>query len=460
MEQTAGAVPAPPGVGTRDLFRLAWPILIAQLAIIGLATIDAIMAGRLSANDLAGVALGSSVYASIFLGFMGVQQALTPIAGHHFGAGQYREIGGDREQALWLAGFMTLIGLPLLLWTGPWMRLAGPPAEVEPIAVLYLTFVACGLPASLLSRTYVSINSAVSRPRMTMFVNLGMLLLKAPLNLLFMYGAGPIPALGGAGCGLASAVLFWLACAAHTAIWHVDPFYERFRIRQRTGPRWVRQKEMLRLGVPAGLTLLIEISSFTAIAILLVRYGAQVIAGHQIVANLMSLVYMIPLSLGAAASVLVAQSLGAGAPRLARNAALRSLRIALLFGVVVAAALLWQRERLIAIYTVDRQVATLAGGLLAVAVVFHLFDAMQGTAGFVLRGYKISLAPLAIHGVALWAIGLGGGLWLALAPPPAWTWGPAYGFWVAATIGLGVAALALTVYALHISRARIGVAAR
>ncbi len=330
MEREPGAVPAPPGVGTRELFRLAWPILVAQLAIIGLATIDAIMAGRLSANDLAGVALGGSVYASIFLGFMGVQQALTPIAGHHFGAGQYREIGADRAQALWLAVFMTLIGVPLLLWTDPWMRLASPPPAVEPIAVQYLAFVACGLPATLLSRTYVSINSAVSRPRITMMVNLGMLLLKAPLNLVFMYGAGPIPALGGAGCGLASAVLFWLACAAHTTIWHVDPFYTRFRLGHRIGPRWVRQKEMLRLGVPAGLTLLIEVSSFTAIAILLVRYGAQVIAGHQIVANLISLVYMLPLSIGAAASVLVAQSLGAGAPRLARNAALRSLRIAVL----------------------------------------------------------------------------------------------------------------------------------
>jgi MATE family multidrug resistance protein len=454
-----GAVAAPPGVGTRDLFRLAWPILVAQLAIIGLATIDAIMAGRLSANDLAGVALGSSVYASIFLGFMGVQQALTPIAGHHFGAGLYREIGIDREQALWLAGFMTVIGMPILLWTDPWMRLAGAPAAVEPIAVQYLTFVACGLPASLLSRTYVSINSAVSRPRVTMMVNLGMLLLKAPLNLVFMYGAGPIPALGGAGCGLASAVLFWLACVAHTIIWHADPFYERFHTQRHSGPRWARQKEMLRLGVPAGLTLLIEISSFTAIAILLVRYGAQVIAGHQIVANLMSLVYMLPLSIGAAASVLVAQSLGAGAPRLARNAALRSLRVALVCGFLVAAALLWQRERLVGIYTADPQVAAIATGLLSVALAFHLFDAMQGTAGFVLRGYKISFAPMAIHAVALWAVGLGGGLWLALAPPPAWAWGPAYGFWTAATVGLGIAAIALTVYALHVSRARIGATA-
>jgi MATE family multidrug resistance protein len=154
--------------------------------------------------------------------------------------------------------------------------------------------------------------------------------------------------------------------------------------------------------------------------------------------------------------VLVAQSLGAGAPRVARNAALRSLRIAAVGGVAIAAALLWQRERLVGIYTSDPQVAALAGGLLAVAVVFHLFDAMQGTAGFVLRGYKISFAPMAVHGVALWAIGLGGGLWLALEPPRLWSWGPAYGFWAAATVGLAVAAAALTVYALHVSRARIG----
>ena len=415
------------------------------------------MAGRLSASDLAGVALGGSIYVSIFLGFMGVQQALTPIAGHHFGAGQYCEIGDDRGRR---CGFRSYDAdrRSVAAVDGPWMRLAVR-RRVEPITVQYLSFVACGLPATLLSRTFVSINSAVSRPRITMVVNLGMLLLKAPLNLVFMYGGGPIPALGGAGCGVASAVLFWLACAAHTAIWHFDPFYTRFRLGHRIGPRWVRQKEMLRLGVPAGLTLLIEVSSFTAIAILLVRFGARSIAGHQIVANLISLVYMLPLSIGVAASVLVAQSLGAGAPRLARNAALRSLRIAVLCAFVVAATLLWQRERLIAVYTADPQVAALASGLLAVALVFHLFDAVQGTAGFVLRGYKISFAPMAIHGVALWAVGLGGGLWLALAPPRAWTWGPAYGFWTAATVGLAIAAIALAAYATHVSRARLGTSA-
>src|SRR5262245_30001848 len=102
---------ATPEVGTKALLRLAGPILVAQLAVMGLAVIDTMMAGRLSATDLAAVAVGSSIYVSVYVAFMGILQALTPIAGHHYGAGRYAEIGADLVQALWLSLFLTLIGV-------------------------------------------------------------------------------------------------------------------------------------------------------------------------------------------------------------------------------------------------------------------------------------------------------------------------------------------------------------
>src|SRR5262250_1573273 len=131
-----------PDVGTRALLRLAAPILVAQLAVMGLAVIDTVMAGRLSAIDLAAVAVGSSIYVSVYVAFMGTLQALTPIAGHHYGAGRFDEIGVDLVQALWLALFLTLIGVALLAWPDPWLQLAGAPPDVTQVAAKYLNAVA------------------------------------------------------------------------------------------------------------------------------------------------------------------------------------------------------------------------------------------------------------------------------------------------------------------------------
>lgn len=446
-----------PAVDTRALVALAAPILVSQLAVLGLAVIDTVMAGRLSATDLAAVAIGMSIYSSVFIGMNGVLQALTPIAGHHFGGGRWREIGLDLAQGHWLALALTALGMPLLLWSEPWLRLANVEPAVAAIAHDYLLFVALALPGALLSRSYIAVNAAVSRPAVQMTINLAMLLAKVPLNYLFMHGAGPVPALGGAGCALASALLLWSNALANALVWRFDPFYARFRLHgaRVVRPDWTRLKELLRLGLPSGGMLLIEVTSFTFIAILIARLGAVTVAGHQIIVNLVSLLFMLPLSLGIATSVLVAQSLGAGVPRQARQVALRGWRIAVGCGLA-AAGLLWLlRASLVDAYTTDTAVAAFALSLMALAAVFHAFDAVQGAAGMVLRGYKVALAPMLIHSASLWGIGLVGGYALAYHSRFGTTHGGAMAFWVAAVAGLALTATALTLLANRVSQQAI-----
>lgn len=439
------------------LLALAWPILVAQVAVIGLGVIDTIMAGRLSATDLAGVALGSSIYATVFVGFMATLQALTPIAGHHYGARRFSEIGIEVGQTLWLAMFLTAVALPLLVFNRPWLRLIGAEAEVAAISTVYLWAVAAGLPAALASRAFIAVNAAVSRPKVTMLINLTALAIKVPLNLVFIHGAGPLPAMGGAGCGVATAVLMWLMLLANASLWHFDPFYRRFfaPAGEPRGPSWSRQRELLRLGLPSGGATLIEVSSFTFIALLLARFGATTVAGHQIVANVIALLFMLPLSYGIASSVLVAQALGAGERETARRAGLRGYRFAVgtAFAVVVLMYLL--REPLVAQFTRDPHVAAVALGLLGIGLMFHFFDAVQGVSAFILRGYKVAFVPMLIHSVTLWAIGLAGGWWLAYRPPPSWPLGAAPSFWLAAAIGLAIAAVVLSWLADYVARSRI-----
>jgi MATE family multidrug resistance protein len=448
--------PAPPApsTDTRALVGLAAPIMVSQVAVLGLAVIDTMMAGRLSAADLAAVAVGMSIYASVFIGMNGVLQALTPIAGHHFGARRWREIGLDLAQGHWLALAMAAAGMAALLWTDPWLRLANVEPAVAAITRDYLLFMAFALPGALLSRSYIAVNAAVSRPGVQMAINLAMLAAKVPLNYLFMHGAGPLPALGGAGCALASAVLLWGNALANALVWRFDRFYERFRLQdvRLAGPDWARLKELLRLGLPSGGMLLIEVTSFTFIAILVARLGAVTVGGHQIIANLVSLLFMLPLSLGIATSVLVAQCLGAGAPVKARQVALRGWRIAIGAGLA-AAALAWLlRAPLIGAYTTDAAVAGVALSLMGLAAVFHAFDAVQAAAGMILRGYKVALAPMLIHSAALWGVGLVGGYLLAYHSQFGTRYGGATAFWLAAVAGLALTATALTVLADRVSR--------
>lgn len=447
--------PDPPAVGTRDLLRLAWPILVAQLAVMGMALIDTVMAGRLSPQDLAVVALGASIYATVYVALMGVLQALTPIAGHHFGAGRWREIGLDLGQALWLAAFMSLAGIPLLLWDGLWLGITQPEPELARGLTQFLVAIAIGLPGGLLMRAFIAMNAAVSRPKASMVIQLTTLALKLPLNLVFIYGAGPIPALGGVGCGVATAALLWLGALLNWALWRFDPFYARFRPTRSDGhhgPSWPRLRELLKLGLPIGGSFLLEVSSFTLIAMLLARFGAIAVGGHQIVANIVSILFMVPLSLGVAASVLVSQSLGAGDPRQARRAALRGWRFTMTLVAALALIMALAREPIVTAYTSNAEVAALASSLMLVGALFHLFDGMQGVSGFILRGYKVALAPLVVHAVALWGVGIGGGCWLAFFPPAGWTATPAMGFWTAATAALLLAGPALTLLLLRTAR--------
>ena len=433
----------------------AWPMLVAQLAFILNFTVDTAMAGRLSAVQLAGVSLGTNLYVSIAIAMIGVLSALGPIAAHHFGAGRLDLVGRDVRQALWLAAFLSLPGCAALIWHDPWIAAAEPGADVARVTSAYLTAAAFGLPGALGTRVFVTLNSGVSRPQFTMAINLTALLLKIPLNALFIWGAGPVPALGGAGCAVATACQSWLTFALGLAFWRWHPYFRPFHDANRGTPalpQWPLQKELLRIGVPAGMSTLFEVTSFTLMAVLIARLGPATLSGHQIVGNIAAILFMVPLSTGFAASALVGQALGAGDARRARALSVNGLRLAAAGGCTLALVTWLAREPIIGAYTTDPQVAAAARRLIGLAAAFHTFDALQGVSVFTLRGYKVTLAPMVIYGLSLWGIGLGGGYWLAyrglFSVPPLGS----VGLWTAALVGLGVAAVCLVWLTLRVSQ--------
>lgn len=431
----------------RDILKLAWPVFVGQVAVMLNGVIDTMMAGRLSAVDVAAVGLGASIYICVYVGLMGVLLALAPIAAQHWGAGRHDRIREAAGQAIWLALALALPGCLALGWTEPWLAFAQAPDEVAAVARGYLVAVAAGLPAALLFRVFYALSNAIARPGTVMAINVAAVAAKLPLNALFMQGwqtdAGTtiVPALGGAGAGVATAIVLWLSLALSIVALRAMPVYRALRIRWPIRPDTAQLRELLRLGLPIGGAYLVEVTSFAFMALFLARLGATVAASHQIAANLAALAYMVPLALANATSTMVAQSIGAGRPDRARDYGRRGLRLAIAIACAVSAALWLGREGIVRAYTTDAAVIAAALPLVALVAAFHLFDAIQATATFVLRAHRITTLPMLVYLVCLWGIGLGGGWWLAFVvgagdSPLAQAVAGAKGFWIAAGASL------------------------
>jgi len=436
----------------RDLLRLAWPVFIGQVAVMLNGVIDTVMAGRLSAVDMAAIGLGASIYISIYVGLMGVLLALIPIAAQHFGAGRLDRVAHATSQAVWLAVALSIPGCLALGWTTPWLQFADAPPEVAQVARGYLYATAVGLPAALLFRVFYALSNAIARPKLVMAINLAALALKVPLNALFMYGwvsasGQPIvPAMGGAGAGLATAILQWLSLLLALAAVLAAPTFRQLRIRRPGRPDWTQLGELLRLGLPIGGAYLVEVTSFTFMALFLARLGATVAAAHQVAANLAALAYMVPMALANATSTMVAQSIGAGSRQRAQGYGRTGLLLATGFACMVAAGLWGGRDAIAGAYTTDAAVIAAAVPLVALVAAFHVFDALQTTAAFVLRAYRITALPMLVYLVCLWGLGLGGGWWLAFGvgnsdAAIAGAVAGARGFWIAGGFSLMTATL-------------------
>ena len=308
-------------------------------------------------------------------------------------------------------------GSTLLLFPQPFLAIAQVSPEVGAKLQGYLTALAFSLPASLLFTVYRGFNTAVSRPKAVMVLQLCGLALKVPLSIALVWGVPGlgIPSLGVVGCGIATCIAMWAQLIAAVVVLRRDPFYDRFELwgRGLDAPDRPALRTQLRLGLPIGATILIEVTGFTFMAIFIARLGAVPVAGHQIAANLVALLFMMPLALANATSTLVAQRIGAQDLRDARRLGWHGLLIGCAVATFMGGTVFLARESVVALYTADAAVAAVALSLVAWLALFHLADAAQAIAGFVLRAYRVTVITLVVYVGALWGVGLFGGYVLA-----------------------------------------------
>ena len=451
----------------RRLGVLAVPIVIAQLSHMGMGVADAIMAGRLSATDLAGVTLGGNIYWPMMLLMSGIVMAVTPSVSQLNGAGRVAEAGAVVRQALWIAVCGGLLLTVLLRHAEPVYRLLGVDERAIPLAVGYLRATSFGLIPLLAFGALRYLADGMSWTTPAMFIGLSALPLKILLNWMFMHGVPMlgIPALGGVGCGWATAVVMTYSFVVMLTV----VANSRMRATNVFGafswPQLPEIAKLLAIGLPIGLALLVEVGFFSITGLLIGRLGVEAVASHQIAFNVAGLAFMIPLALGMAATIRVGFNVGAGDLPGARVAAGVALATTLAWGVVMAAIMVLFRVPIVSLYTDNAEVIGVAAALLAIGALFQVFDAAQATTMGALRGYKSTTTPMMITVVAYWFVGLplGAGLCFGFAGIPTLdaALGAAFGkfapvgvqgLWWGLVAGLAIAAIALVGWLVRVSR--------
>lgn len=431
------------------IIHLAWPMFIAQIAQVGVGVVDTVMAGRYGAEDLAAVALGTSLFMTLYISLMGVITALNPILSQLYGAQKISDLSKVGSQGVWLAFVLGLVGM-LIMWAliAPLNHYFQLGEYVKHVFAYYMFWIAMALPFALVYRSLHAYASSLNRPKPIMWISLFGLLLVIPINYLLIYGFGSFEGLGGIGCAIGTVFVFalntlclWLYIQRHA---YFKPFGKLSFAR---GLDVGILKRITLLGLPIGLSFMIEVSLFTLISILIANLGVEYVASQQVVINISSLVYMVPQSLGAALSVCVGYAVGSGQMQRARYIAGVGLTIGLLASMVTIVLILLFRTHIVSLYTTEAAVIVIASTLLIFNAVFQLPDAMQTIATGALRGYKVTRLPMVIHAIAFWGFGLFVGYTLCFRFNMS-----IYGFWTALILSLTIAAIAFITLLSRVSQ--------
>ena len=434
--------PAPERFATRRelraLVRLALPVVVVQVGLTSMGLVDTLFVGRVSEQALAGVALGNIATFSLLCFGLGTLMALDPLITQALGAGDHPAVGRAIRRGLVLAVALSVPVSAVLLVVGPILTLLGQPTEIVPIAAAYARVSVLGVPAFFLFVVARQALQAMHLTRAIVVVVVVANVANALLDVALVFGRFGAPRLGAVGSAWATATSRWaMAVGLFVAAWPAL----RPHVLGGRGPRvpWRRRlaplAAMLRLGAPIGGQYVLEIGTFTVVAVVMGWLGTRQVASHQVAIGLASFTFMIPMGISAAAGIRVGHAVGRADPAGARRAAGVSLACGGVVMTLCAATFLAIPRPLAALFTNQESVVDLAAKLIRVAGVFQVFDGLQVVAIGVLRGLGDTRTPIVVNLLGFVLVGLPVALLLGLR-----TSAGAVGLWWGLTVGLVVVA--------------------
>lgn len=401
---------------SRSLLAIAWPIIIAQLAQMGTGVVDTIMAGHYSAADLAAIAIGYNIWLPLFLLTLGIMLAVSVIVAQDFGARRLQKIRDILPQAIYLSLLLGLIVAPACYHAGPLLSLLELETGTLDKSLAYLQAVAWGLPAAVLFQALRCHTQGIGILRPFAVASVIGFLANIPLNYALIYGQWGAPELGAAGCGWATAISMWLSplligayiLATHAMREYLPPL-------RLVAPDPAVIGEIMRLGVPIGLTFFLEMGVFSVIGLMVATLGTHAMAAHQIAYNVWDVVYMPLISLGSAMATRVGHALGRNDLREVKLAVKTGTAVTVLVGVLATTVLLAIPGTLISAYTSDPHIYDIAIRLIQLAALFIVIDSVQVAASYCLRAFKDTRYPFIVTCICYWLFALPLAWWLGMA---------------------------------------------
>ena len=423
---------------TRNLVSLAVPVFLGQIAQIAMSFVDTVVAGRAGSVDMAAVAVATSFWIPGIMFGQGLLMAITPLVAQALGAGNRIKSRHFLRQGLWLAAGISLLLMAVFLTISRTITLWGTmDALLAQKTAEYLFAVLWGVPALMLFVVQRCFLEGHGRTRPAMVAGFVGLALNVPLNIIFVFGKFGLPAMGAAGCGVATAILFWVMAAAMVFfVRHTDkdaPAVEK--------PSPVILKRVIRIGLPSAFAMLNETAAFSLIALIVSPLGVTTVAGHQIAINISAFVWMCPFSIGAASTIRVGTLLGAGNIEGAKRTRLTALTLTLVMAFVLAVVIFLVRYPVAALYTTDTAVIDMAALLLICEVFYQFPDGVQTNTLCALRGWNDTRAIFCISFIAYWIVSLPLGWVLCMTDLITSKPLGVLGFWIALIVGLSVAAV-------------------
>jgi len=431
------------------LSSILFPILITQLGLFSMNFFDTTMSGKVSPNDLAGVAIGSSLWVPVYTGLSGILLSVTPIVAQLVGAKKTKDVPFMVVQGLYVSIAISIIILILgFLTLDPILQNMGLEEEVRHIAKWYLISLSLGIFPLFLYAVLRCFIDALGFTRVTMMITLTSLPINFVFNYLFIFGKFGFPKLGGIGAGVASAITYWCITAIAILIIRKQSPFKDFNIFKTLFPiSLTAWKEILKIGVPIGLSIFFETSIFAAVTLLMSQYNTITIASHQAAMNFASFLYMLPLSISLALTIVVGHEAGAKRIKDAKAYSYLGICMAITLSLMSAALIYFFRPEVASIYTADHTVLKLTQDFLIYAIFFQLSDAIAAPIQGILRGYKDVNVTFLMALISYWVIGLPVGYIIAT-----YTSLDAFGFWIGLISGLAAGAIGLSIRLYIIQR--------
>lgn len=440
----------------RLLFYILIPILITQISLYAMTFFDVMMSGQYSTEDVAGVSIGSSLWTPIYTGLSGILIALTPVVSQLIGSKRPKLVSYSVMQAVYLAISLAIIVLIAGTFAlNPILHAMDLDPTVHRVAHDYLVALSIGIIPLFIYNALRSFIDALGQTRISMIITLTALPINVIFNYLLIYGKFGFPKLGGVGSGYATAITYWLiALIAILVVVKISPFSSYKVFREFFRVSWIEWRSLLKIGVPIGLAIFFETSIFSAVTLFMSKYDTVTIASHQIAMNFASLLYMVPLSISMALTIVIGYEIGAKRYKDAREYSWIGIIMALSMALVSSAIIYLFREPVAALYTKDHAVVVLTSHFLIYAIFFQISDALQAPIQGILRGYKDVNVTFAMSLVSYWVLGLPIGYLFAK-----YTEMGAFGYWVGLISGLALGAIGLAARLRYIQHIKFNKAA-